>query len=863
MNKKTFSVILSILLAVIIASGGIIIYSVFPKKQDPGLRTPGSGPADVTQPVDKAEFAPADKTDALPDHMTGSILNAGDYPAPEDAAAVLAGLGELAVNTVVIRAANGENDFSALKAAAEDKNARVVLLVEASAINGAFISAAKACRPSAIALDGFTDTAFFDLAAEFPASAIGAYVTSADDIPALAEFAMGEVDGSMESGDAKKIIDAYSDKVRETDTPVFAVLRCDKYFTPEDGYTDDIYEQLRYVYNSSLMSGAVMYSPDEILTNPGGEAVSISGYYNGFNTSAMTALDLTGFEVNENDNTLSVNGTGEKNFPAAVISTAGGVMEQMIGDDGAFSFTVPLREGRNTVTVRHKNAVRSYRIDRAIDVLTAHNAENSGNGRTLLTATALTGSSVFAECGNKVWKLSACGKADDAHTMYSAVAETPPGGEFVFTAVKNGIQDTDEWGADVGAASPYDDRGMGRTGLMCQITVPQAEAAAEGSPVDSSDPLCTPQSKGSVGSVKDIVISSGKPMYIISSGMQVYASDAALIVGGFASDGKNIVSFHADSDGRGSTIRISASVPTFTKVEVAPQEYHTDRHGRNYAVNSFSPEYMDVAFYDVTGFVGTSYSETGAGGLISSVRWLTPGDDGRLVLRLDLREGEKFGGYSLTVDETRSEYILKVFRTPGALSGAVIMLDPGHGGYSSTGAAWGDRSEKTAVLAMALELKGLLEARGATVIMTREVDRELSLEARTALERRICPDAFLSIHCDGADDKSARGATAYYYRSWSMPLAAAVNAELNDLYSTEFYPKGYTASQPEYYPFMVARVEECPSILVETGFITNEGDMKNLTSKEGQNKIATAIADALGYYFAGNPAVNEGNYITP
>ena len=62
---------------------------------------------------------------------------------------------------------------------------------------------------------------------------------------------------------------------------------------------------------------------------------------------------------------------------------------------------------------------------------------------------------------------------------------------------------------------------------------------------------------------------------------------------------------------------------------------------------------------------------------------------------------------------------------------------------------------------------------------------------------------------------------------------------------------------------MVTRVEECPSILGETGFITNEGDMKNLTSAQGQEKIATAIADALGYYFAGNPAVFEGDYYTP
>ncbi len=857
---------LSVLLAVIIASGGFIVYSLIPKKSG-GDAAPGADKIIVTQPVEKAVFAPADKFDALPDHMTGSVINADDYSDADSAASVLAGLGELNVNTVILRSPGGRNDFAALKEAAADKNAKVILLADPAGIDGSFVSAAKACRPDAIALDGFTEAAFYALSAEFPGSPIGAYVTAADDIPDLAEFALGEVDGSMTSGDAKKIIDAYSGKVRQTDTPVFAVLRCDKYFTPEDGYTDDIYEQLRYVYNSSLMSGAVMYSPDEILTNPGGEAVSISGYYNGFNTSAMTVLDLTEFFVNEDENTLTIKGTGEKKYPAAVISTAGGVMEQMIGKDGGFAFTVPLREGRNRITVRHKNAVRTYYIDRAIDVLAEHadrvqqNADGSRN--TVLTASALTGSCVYAECGGKVWTLSACGKADEEHTLYSAVIETPPGGDFVFTAVKNGLYDADDFNSEVGAASPYDDRGLGRTGLMCRVTSGEAEAAAEGSPVDSSDPLCTPQVRGCIGTVKDVVISSGKPMYIISSGMQVYASDCALIVGGFASSGENTLSFRADSDGRDATVKISASVPTFTRVEVAPQDYHTDKHGRKYAVSGFSPEYMDVAFYDVTGFAGTSYSETGAGGLVKSAQWLPQEEDGRLIMRLYLRDGKRFGGYSLTVNESRSEYTLKVFCAPGALSGAVIMIDPGHGGYSSTGAAWGDRSEKNATLAMSLLLKGILESRGATVLMTRQTDRELSLEARTRQERNACPDAFLSIHCDGADDKSARGATAYYFRSWSMPLAAAVNAELNDLYAEDFYPDGYTATAPEYFPFMVTRVEECPSILVETGFITNEGDMKNLTSSQGQEKIATAIADALGYYFAGNPAVFEGDYYTP
>lgn len=847
--KTYLKYILSILLTVILICGGILVYSVITPVEDTDAPEKTNA---VTKAVSADRFAFADRFDLLPDNVSGARVNVDEYGDPESAAALLASLGEVNVNTVLAYSESGEGSFDAVTEAAAGRGAKVFFLVDSGNISPELPGKIQKASPAGIAIAGFTEEAYHEMLACSCGAPVGAYVTSAADIPESAEFAFGEINGDFASGSAARITDEYTAFVRAGGCPVYAVFRCDLYFTPEDGYTDDIWEQIRLVYNSSLMSGGIMYSPDEIAGNYGGEATAISGYYGNFNISSFTALEITGFDLSADHADLLLACRGEEGFPVSVISTAGGVAEQTPGKDGAASFTIPLRIGRNRITVRHKNALKTYYIDRVTDVLTAQGAANAGGQRTLLTATALTGSEVAARCGDMTVPLSVCGRADGEHMYYSAYTDLPAGADFVFTAVKNGIRDTGNGSPNgaAGTASPYDDHGAGRTGLMCSVNTGHAEAAVSGSDSDASDPLCTPQARGAYGNVSGIQISSGKPMYMISSGMQIYASDCTLIVDAFAADPGNTLSFTLDSDGRDSEVKIAAAIPTFTKVTVGPQEYFTDKFGRDRAVKSFAPEYLDVGFYDTYNYTGMTYSETGATGIISSAEWLESDQSGLAVLRLRLNPDEKFAGYSLTLDSESSVYSLKVFRAPPALAGAVVMIDPGHGGYSSTGAAYKNQvSEKDVTLAIGLKLKAILESRGAEVIMTRSADEEISLERRAELERTFAPDAFVSIHCDGSDYATVRGTATYYYRNHSYPLADAVNSSLSALYANTFYPGSYTANGATYFPFLVTRVEECPSVLIETGYITNEGDKNILTSADGQDKIAAATADGIEEYF--------------
>ena len=109
-----------------------------------------------------------------------------------------------------------------------------------------------------------------------------------------------------------------------------------------------------------------------------------------------------------------------------------------------------------------------------------------------------------------------------------------------------------------------------------------------------------------------------------------------------------------------------------------------------------------------------------------------------------------------------------------ALSGKIIVIDPGHGGNDSGAIGPTGVMEKNVTLKVALELRKLLEAEGAKVILTRETDRTVSekgakasdieeLGARCDVGNRAGADIFISIHADSFTRPEARGTTGYYY----------------------------------------------------------------------------------------------------
>ena len=227
---------------------------------------------------------------------------------------------------------------------------------------------------------------------------------------------------------------------------------------------------------------------------------------------------------------------------------------------------------------------------------------------------------------------------------------------------------------------------------------------------------------------------------------------------------------------------------------------------------------------------------------------------------------------------------------PADASRPLVVIDAGHGG-KDPGAGSGEVMEKTLTLALALALRDeLVKQGGVRVALTRSDDTYVLLDERPAIARRMGADLFISIHADSTGgDGSAMGATVYTLSAkgssqtaeriaarenaadqingvWIKDQSDTVNAILVDLSQRE----SQTAAQQfaelilreargvmpfkdaavQSAAFVVLKSPDVPSVLFETGYINNPGDLERLTTVAGRQGFAATIAQAIKVYFA-------------
>ena len=191
------------------------------------------------------------------------------------------------------------------------------------------------------------------------------------------------------------------------------------------------------------------------------------------------------------------------------------------------------------------------------------------------------------------------------------------------------------------------------------------------------------------------------------------------------------------------------------------------------------------------------------------------------------------------------------------LKDRLIVIDPGHGGNDAGAIGPTGVMEKNVTLKVSLELKKLLEAEGAKVVLTREGDTTVSakgakasdieeLGARCDVANRIGAEIFISIHADSFTRPEARGTTGYYYSKSStgrgQKLADCIRRNLVEQLGTPS-----RGTQP--CNFYVVKNTDMPATLIELGFISNKEEEKLLDSKEGVMKAAQGIFDGIEDYF--------------
>lgn len=213
--------------------------------------------------------------------------------------------------------------------------------------------------------------------------------------------------------------------------------------------------------------------------------------------------------------------------------------------------------------------------------------------------------------------------------------------------------------------------------------------------------------------------------------------------------------------------------------------------------------------------------------------------------------------------------------------GPVIVIDPGHGGRDPGAIGRAGTREKDVTLATCLAIRDALRGQGCRVILTREADHSLSLADRVDIAHQHKADLFVSIHADAAPNVRARGLSAYTLsKEASDSLAKAIAEQENavdELYGMDLTGTDQlTASilldlalriaredsrraqqqivqgvgrdwtlleNPQRAAnFAVLRSGEIPSVLVETGFLSNPEDERLLADPGGRGQVATALA---------------------
>lgn len=246
----------------------------------------------------------------------------------------------------------------------------------------------------------------------------------------------------------------------------------------------------------------------------------------------------------------------------------------------------------------------------------------------------------------------------------------------------------------------------------------------------------------------------------------------------------------------------------------------------------------------------------------------TMNSPGRIALRINLTGGSIWGyesGFNGNVFSLKFK-APPVIEDRSSLRGLTVIVDPGHGGRDPGAVGKGGLEEKKANLALALELRNLLEKSGAAVVLTRDIDCDMTppgssaaegLQARVVKGKECKGDIFVSIHnnakADVAEGRIARGTYTYFYHPHSLELARAINAHLSGDLSEE--KSGHIARS-----FHVIRQSYMPAVLVEVTFISNPGEEIKLHDESYIKKAAGAIYKGI-VDFAGSSCryLQKGN----
>lgn len=598
----------------------------------------------------------------------------------------------------------------------------------------------------------------------------------------------------------------------------------------------------------------------------------------------LTMIAPAELEFVSTQKTLVLQGTSDSTQPVTVAGA-----EVVRNSDGSFSHTVQLQPGVNEIVVAHKDKSIAYKIEYRYAVQAFSPAEKTSfhSGATVQVELAVReGSTLKVTLGNTQVQMqpdaNQLGVAE-GFVRYIGEYELPTVydqdqnlGRFTYTVTCDGVTEEyssadvicqkvpDALTSDPSVTPDYGNYIDVGSGYIAEIVNNTAETFYGATTDDYSDPRNNYLPKGTVDYCDSDLVTQGKNSYrLMRCGRRVYIekpnypppgqiAPVVDVYRGTLPDHNEIGFVSLNVVGNHTVLTLDSMWKAPFWFEFGPQEY-INPADRDFRVTKVTSEYLEITFCYTTVFEGT-VTVPADNPLFSSAQLTQNESD--CVLRLNLKKAGGFYGWDAYYNE--NDQLCFSFLNPakvtaannayGAdLTGTLILLDVGHGGYDGGSEAKlpdGTKIDEAELnLKLALALKAELEKTGATVVLNRNGDDSLSVDNRILHLRQTAPDLCVAVHQNSIGGyPEHRGAQILYFTPFSQPAAQYIYEQVNQ-------SGVYTKTLLDWNLYYVARQAVCPVVLTENGFMTNAQDLADMIDDAKVQQKAQSIAQGIANYF--------------
>ncbi len=713
------------------------------------------------------------------------------------------------------------------------------------------------------------------------------------------DFAVIHCYGSIESGilPFENVAQWWSELCTTNGVTMYLMMCNDKMGTAEGDWwrEDQLLRQLALASEMDSFGGCVFRSYDKLINDSVttgnlkkyfGNEIDVETLFEDLIMQSPKNLSFTTYEPY-----IDFMGTFDANFDVYFNGS-----KIILNDAGNFYFEEPLSVGQNKFTIEHKGTVYTYRIERKVipmkslgsSIAEGKTLEVSGGTTITLTANAYKDSTVIATVNGQsiTLKQTDVASEDDSNSsyfMYTGTYRVPSGiigleqelGAITVTADYMGYQTT-IYGANVTVlADPEPIIPDINSSLVDQNSAGTGEVVGTMDPIYTEDDyvkyvrvsndftivydgatagdIATPDFAQLPAGTLDYYYAASGSYYLTQSGKRI-AQSAATVFEDTGLGENALVVNSVGSYENYSYIKIKLDYKSSYNIDFIGNTYYAGDPS-NYMITDFGATHVAITFDNITSVTKLPSFENSY--VFSSGEWEVTEVDGipKFRLLLKLRQKGVYSGCSARYN-SEGELELRFPIMSKSLSDLVVVIDPGHGyckyeGVLDPGAV-GHVTEFDANLPIAKELESQLTACGATVIRIKSESEFSFTNSRPSYGRPYNANMFISIHANKiVGNESVRGTEVYYFTPYSQPLAAQLSSNIASYFTNNVYSDGADKNRGARYSYYwVTLQQDFPSVLIETGFVSNLEDAMAIVNAEHQKGIARAIVTGIQNYIA-------------